>query len=430
MPTATSYTSKIRYLSVAKNVKVQLPGGVSNTFRPGLSDMCSDFKTTTPETTTTTGGIITTICGNGQFSSTGDGGLAVNATLKVPTSIAVDSDGNIFILDRTGYSLRKIDTNGIITTIAGNGDLSDFVAGPALSSPLPIINNIILDNTNGDIYMCGLSKVAKLTPSTDTLPVYSLSINMTNNVFPTGFPSVQFKTLAFDSNKQVFYAMSNSLDEVNLIYRIPAGGGLSSAIEFLGLSADPPLNYCLAITVDSVGKVYVLDYGAVPGGEENNLRVYRSNGTLVSQTSSIFAGENLRDSTFNITVDSSGNVYVTEPTVSLIRKVDTSGNITTVAGIGTHPPFFGDGGNAVQSNLKIPFGLAVDSKSNLFICDALNRRIRKVTPTLTTTVPGKTVYNPPWFAPAEYKELCNCKLLTPTPAASAPVETAIIYDGQ
>lgn len=423
MPTATSYTSKIRYLSVAKNVKVQLPGGVSNTFRPGLSDMCSDFKTTTPETTTTTGGIITTICGNGEYTSTGDGGLAVNATLKVPSSIAVDSVGNIFILDRTAYSIRKIDTNGIITTIAG-GTLGNFVVGAALTSPLPSIFNMILDNTNGDIYICGTTAVAKLTPSTDTPPVYSLSVNMTNNVFPTG----QFKTLAFDSKNRVFYAMSTTYD--NVIYRIPAGGGTGSATNFSELSADTPLNYCLAVTVDSIGNVYALDAGAALGGEENNLRVYRSNGTLVSQTPSIFAGENARTSTFNITVDSSGNVYVTEPTVSLIRKVDTSGNITTIAGIGTHPPFFGDGGNAVESNLNIPFGIAVDSESNLFISDLLNRRIRKVTPTLTTTVPGKTTYNPPWFAPAEYKELCNCKLLTPTPAASAPVETAIIYDGQ
>jgi hypothetical protein len=388
--------------------------------------MCSDFKTTTPTTTTTTGGIITTICGNGQFSSTGDGGLAVNATLKLPSSIVVDSYGNIFVMDRNAYSLRKIDTNGIITTIAGNGDPGNFVAGPALSSPLPFINNIILDNTNGDIYMCGLSSVAKLTPSTDTPPVYSLSVHMTNNVFPTGFPTVQFKTLAFDSNEQVFYAMSN--EEVNPIYSIPAGGGASSATEFLGLSADPPLNYCLAITVDSVGKVYVLDYGAVPGGEENNLRVYDSEGTLISQTSSIFAGENVQNSAFNITVDSSGNVYVTEPTVSLIRKVDTSGNITTVAGIGTHPPFFGDGGNAVQSNLNIPFGLAVDSNSNLFICDALNRRVRKVTPTLTTTVPGKTVYNPPWFAPVEYTTPCNCKLVADVNTKKVEYIDKIIYD--
>jgi len=389
--------------------------------------MCSDFKTTSPATTTTTGGIITTICGNGSNNSSGNGGLAVNATMQFPSSIAVDSVGNIFILDKLAHSLRKIDTRGIITTIAG-GSLGQFRPGAALNSPLQTVNNIILDNITGDIYICGTTKVAKLTPSLDTPPVYNLSVILDNSVFPNWEYGENFRSLAFDSTNQIFYAMSTTYD--NVIYRIPYSGEPGSAENFSELSADTPLNYCLAITVDSGGKVYALDAGAAPGGEENKLFVFDSNGTLVSQTPSIFAGENTRTSTFNITVDSSGNVYVTEPTVSLIRKVDTSGNITTIVGGGVRPTFSGDGGLATQSNLNYPTGLAVDSKSNLFICDALNRRVRKVTPVVTTKNPGKTTYNPPWFAPVEYRENCNCKLVIPPAAVTPPVETAIIYDGQ
>jgi len=430
MPTATSYTSKIRYLSVAKNVKVQLPGGVSNTFRPGLSDMCSDFKTTSPATTTTTGGIITTICGNGSNNSSGNGGLAVNATMQFPSSIAVDSVGNIFILDKLAHSLRKIDTRGIITTIAG-GRLGEFLPGAALNSPLQTVNNIILDNITGDIYICGTTKVAKLTPSLDTPPVYNLSVILDHSVFPNW--EENFRSLAFDSKNRVFYAMSDYVTNIVYSISIPYEGGAGIAINFLEVYENP-LNYCLAITVDSGGNLYVLDAGAAAGGEENKLFVFDSNGNTVSQTSSIFAGENARTSTFNITVDSSGNVYVTEPNsslnISLIRKVDTSGNITTIVGGGVRPTFSGDGGLATQSNLNYPTGLAVDSKSNLFICDALNRRVRKVTPVVTTKNPGKTTYNPPWFAPVEYRENCNCKLVIPPAAVTPPVETAIIYDGQ
>jgi hypothetical protein len=129
------------------------------------------------------------------------------------------------------------------------------------------------------------------------------------------------------------------------------------------------------------------------------------------------------------------NVYVSNAITGInfnkVQVIDRENlSRTTVVGGGPLPLFSGDGGLASQSNLNSPAGIAFDSNSNLFICDQLNYRIRKVTPFTSTTIPGKTTYNPPWFTPVEYRELCDCKLLTPTPAASAPVETAIIYDGQ
>jgi hypothetical protein len=99
--------------------------------------------------------------------------------------------------------------------------------------------------------------------------------------------------------------------------------------------------------------------------------------------------------------------------------------ITTFVGGGPLPPFSGDGGPATQSNLNFPGAITFDSKSNMFICDRNNHRIRKVTPPVTTTIPGKTTYNPPWFAPVEYREICNCKINKPI-SADTPIA---IYDG-
>jgi streptogramin lyase len=127
-----------------------------------------------------------------------------------------------------------------------------------------------------------------------------------------------------------------------------------------------------------------------------------------------------------IAIGPDGSVYVSNALNSIIIRIDKdTQNITTFAGGGPRPLFSGDGGPAILSNLDNPNGIVFDSKSNMFICDSSNFRIRKVTPFVTTTIPGKTTYNPPWFAPVEYIEICNCKINTPI-AAETPIA---IYDG-
>ena len=96
------------------------------------------------------------------------------------------------------------------------------------------------------------------------------------------------------------------------------------------------------------------------------------------------------DTPFDVAVDSSGNLFIVDFANNRIRKVDTSGNISTVAGTGTQG-FSGDGGPATSAELKLPEGVAVDSSGNLFIVDTLNNRIRKVdTSGNISTVAGTT----------------------------------------
>ncbi len=95
-----------------------------------------------------------------------------------------------------------------------------------------------------------------------------------------------------------------------------------------------------------------------------------------------------------VAVDSSGNLFIADTGNDRIRKVDTSGNISTVAGTGT-PGFSGDGGPATSAQLNFPAGIAVDSSGNLFIADAENHRIRKVEAAAAPTpslVPGASTW--------------------------------------
>ena len=99
-----------------------------------------------------TSGIITTIAGNGVFGYSGDGGLATNAKLNTPQGVAIDSSGNIYIADTSNNRIRKVDTGGIITTIAGNGVKGYSGDGGQATLAKISLNYEIFSNISFDMY--------------------------------------------------------------------------------------------------------------------------------------------------------------------------------------------------------------------------------------------------------------------------------------
>ena len=431
MPTATSYTNKMRYLAIARDVKVQLQGGLSNTFRPGLSNMCSDFKTTSPATTTTSGGIISTIAGNGASPVTGNGGLAVNASLFNPTSVIADLDGNIFYVDtnliENTCTIRKIDENGFIsdTGIA-------FTENIATGGDQSLITCFTIDNS-GNIYFCNRNYIYRLD-SSETGYIASI-------VFDIGLTigaGVEMSHIVFDNTTTdtliASFIGSPSIELITLSERYEDASidGFTSAGTLINPDFRP-------IAVDSLGNVYVTLMTRTGTSFFNYVyswQVRKFNRTpgivwTVNLGSKRIPGDTYRQMRLNaITIGPDGSVYVSNALsgVNSVLRIDKdTQNITTFAGGGPLPLFSGDGRPAILSNLDTPNGIVFDSKSNMFICDSNNRRIRKVTPFVTNTIPGKTTYNPPWFAPVEYIEICNCKMNAPV-AADTPGGD-IIYDG-
>ncbi len=143
------------------------------------------------------------------------------------------------------------------------------------------------------------------------------------------------------------------------------------------------------IAVDSSGKVYIAD------GANNRVRLI-SGGTITTVAGTGTAGfsgdgkaataAQLSDP-IGVAVDSSGNLYIADAANNVIRKVTTSGTISTVAGNNT-AGFSGDGGVATSAQLNDPVAVAVDSSGNLYIADANNSAIRMVTGTTITTLVG------------------------------------------
>ena len=286
-------------------------------------------------------GIITTIAGTGTVGFSGDFGSATMANLNLPTWVACDTIGNLYIADAWNNRIRTINVVGVITTYAGNG-LVAFAGdgGPATAASFDGIQGIATD-LFGNLYIVDGSnvRIRKIDAS-----------GMISTV--CGFGSGGFS----------------------------GDGGPATAAQFAG---------ALGICTDSAGNVYFADYG--------NHRVRKIDAitgiiTTVAGTGAIgYTGDGIPATSsnlfnpFNVGIDIYGNLHIADYSNHRIRKVNSSGIISTVTGSGT-AGFSGDGGAATTAQINSPEGVAFDACGNMYIADFNNKRIRKVTypPILTT----------------------------------------------
>ncbi|NDC40531.1 MAG: hypothetical protein EBZ77_03125, partial [Chitinophagia bacterium] len=282
---------------------------------------------------------ILPVAGNGVTTYQGDSVAAVSTGINYPQAVAVDTMGNVYIADYLNARVRKVDTSGIITTIAGNGVRSySGDGGPATAAGLDAYGVAV--DRKGNIYICdrGDNRIRKINTS-----------GIITTVAGTG---------------GVFYS---------------GNGGPATAATIW----DPQ-----GVAVDSIGNIYIADYG------NNRVRKVDTFGIINTIAGGGFTSPgdggaataaSLARPT-DVAVDIYGNVYTTE--YFKVRKISPSGIITTAAGNGGSG-FSGDGGPATAANVAYPYGLATDATGNLYMIDNGNRRIRKVnTAGIITTVAG------------------------------------------
>ncbi len=302
-----------------------------------------------------TDGTETTIAGTGKPGYSGDNGPGTSAAITTPAAIALDRSGNIYFSDHDNLRVRKI-SNGIITTVAGNGNANFGFAGGSDNGP-------------------------------------ALQVALAG---PLG--------LAFDSAGNLYIA--DSYGPQNRVRRLSTTGNLTTVAgsptmintSDAGFSGDggsataAMLNNPSAVAIDSAGNLYIADTG--------NSRIRRVNpvGAISTAAGNGGFGDSgdggpAVNASFlqpaDVAVDTVGNVYVADPNGQRVRKIDTSGTITTFAGNGEQG-FTGDGGPAVNASFNSPTRVAVDRLGNVFIVDYGNFRIRKVAPggTITTIAGG------------------------------------------
>ncbi len=274
-------------------------------------------------------GIITTFAGTGIAGYSGDGGPAAHAKLNNPYYVAVDSLGNIYISDSRNSRIRKVNSEGVISTCAGNGIQGywgDF--GPATAAELSSPAGLAFDR-DGNLYISDLLnlRIRKVTPD-----------GMITSICGRG-----------------------------------TGGSTGDGGPATAALLDKPLG----ITTDSRGNVYVADCynnrvrkidgktGIITtyAGGAGLLGGYYGDGRAATAAMLCYPTD--------VKCDDTGSLYIADMRNFRIRKVDTFGVITTVAGNGMED-HGGDGGPATAAQFTMPFGLALDRTSNLFVSETTN----------------------------------------------------------
>ncbi|MDE0435497.1 MAG: M12 family metallopeptidase [Bryobacterales bacterium] len=280
-------------------------------------------------------GTISTIAGTGVEGYSGDGGPAIDAQLSYPASLTVDADGNLFIADTGTQRIRRVDSSGIVTTIAGTG-VRGFAGdgGPAIQAQIDRPRGVAVDAA-GNLFIADSRnrRIRKVDPSGNisTFPRGYSSDGVTLSGSPAG--------VAVDSAGNLFFTNTTNSN----VFRVDPSG-----------------------TITQIAGIWRSGYSG-DGGPAINAHLRGPS---------------------DVTVDAAGNLYIADEYNYRIRRVDSSGIITTIAGTGVRG-FSGDGGPAVQAQLAGPRGVAVDTAGNLYIADHGNHRIRKVDPSGTiTTVAG------------------------------------------
>ena len=278
-------------------------------------------------------GSISTVAGNGIPSTEGDGQPAISASLYGPSALAFDPAGNLYIADTRSNRVRRVDLSGVIATFAGNGTVSGFggEGNPATLTPLNSPQGVAADLV-GNVYIA------------DTNHNRVIRVDAAGNVHTvagTGSPG-------------------------------EAGAGGTSLAELYGPTG---------LSLDGAGNLYIADT------QNHRVLMLTPRGaisTIAGTGTGGFNGDGGAAAAAELSypsavaVDASGNVYIADTGNNRVRLVTADGHIATIAGTGD-AVYNGDSGPALEIALYNPAGLTLDGQGNVWVADAGNNRVRRLT---------------------------------------------------
>jgi uncharacterized protein (TIGR03437 family) len=350
--------------------------------------------------------IISTAAGGGSPADrVGDGGPATQAIVQ-PFDVAVDSSGNLFIAD--AGRVRKVTTNGIITTVAGGGSPADGVGdgGPATQAAVSPV--AVAVDASGNLYISDIPirgpRVRKVNTQGIITTIAGTGISGYSG---DGGPATSAQVsdpmgIAVDSAGNVYLAdrynaRIRKISTSGIITTVAGGGRPASGIGDGGPAVNATLLGPYGVAVDPAGNLFISDLGNV------RIRKVATNGvisTIAGNGTSTYSGDGGPavqagiDSPWHVAVDGLGNIFITTrldtfatSSGNYVRLVNPSGIISTIAGNGNntlgggHTGYGGDGGPATQAELHTPEGIAVSSTGLVYVAQLFDFRVRLLTPT-------------------------------------------------
>ena len=382
-------------------------------------------------------GVIHAFAGNGNNANSGDGGPAVNASLKTPSAIVFDANGNLLIADTGNNEIRMVSPAGVITRVAGNGNASyDGDNGTALtagfSGPTGVAvdksgNILVADTGNQRIRMIAPDGTTSVIAGTGTKGSFgdgrlatiaslsnpgSLAIDSAGNLYIADIGNDRVRRITSDG-KIANYAGTGTLAAGG-----DGGWAIAANLNLAAIAIDPQnnlliadgANYRVRFVTASNGIITTIGgNGLITYNPQNMFRngdaLYFSDSTanrirkfdLSSGAGSISLVSGTGAATFSatddvgltarlntprgITMDGAGNLYFADSKNERVRKITPLGAITVVAGDGTANST-GDGGLATSAEVNLPVDVAVagNGTGNLYVLEETGQRVRVITP--------------------------------------------------
>ena len=311
----------------------------------------------------TPSGVVTTLAGTAGVSGNLDG-TGTAAQFILPQWLAVDSQDNVYVIDNRN-TIRKITQEGVVTTLAGTAGVRGNVDGTGAAAKFSELSNIAVDSSN-TIYVTDANNnnIRKITQAGVV------------TTFATSMAIFSPDTIAIDSAGNLYVGANWVIDKIT-----PTGTVSTFLTYYPGSLNSNTIGTVNGIAVDNTGNVYLSNYGS-SGLEQSILKVNQA-GVLTTLAG---AGSGSTDGTgtaalfgslSGLSLDSSGNIYIADLGNNTIRKVSPEGVVTTMAGaVSLTGSIDATGAAARFSN---PVGIVADSAGNVYVADSANGEIRKIT---------------------------------------------------
>ncbi len=324
-------------------------------------------------------GVVTTLAGSTSAGSAN--GIGAAASFNGPMGIATDIQGNVYVAEFNNNLIRKITPAGVVTTLAGSAS-SGSTNGMGTAASFSAPSGVTVD-TSGNVYVADSfnQMIRKITPAG---LVSTLAGSTTPGSTDATGTAASFRGplgVAVDTSGNVYVADSGNLSIRKItpagVVTTLAGSGSHGSTNGIGTAAS--FTGPRAVAVDASGNVYV----AEPSSDL--IRKITAAGVVSTLAGTGFVGSADGTGTaasfgdpMGVTVDASGNVFVSSIADNLIRKVTSAGVVTTLAGkagVGSNGSANGTGANA---RFNLPQAVTVDASGTLFVADYGNNMIRKI----------------------------------------------------